>query len=92
MVHLVHDSHRLVRHDRLLRFPQVAAIVGLRKTTIYSLMQRGEFPQSVRLTTKAVAWPESAVLKWVQERVAGTAGLPGADPGGSSAKHREGRA
>ena len=69
-MHLASETRPQVRRDRLLRLSDVENIVGLRKTTIYTLMQRGEFPRAVRTTSRSVAWSEQAVLGWVQERIA----------------------
>ena len=59
----------LVPRDRLLRLPDVSAIVGIRKSTIYALMKRDKFPKCTYITSKTVAWPESAVLAWVNDRI-----------------------
>lgn len=67
---LVHQSRPAVPRDRLMRLPEVEAIVGFKKSTIYELMRAGKFPRSVRLNARTVCWPESAVLTWVQERIA----------------------
>jgi len=37
------------RTDRLLRLPEVERIAGLRKTTIYLLIQDGKFPPGIRV-------------------------------------------
>jgi prophage regulatory protein len=59
-----------IHRDRLLRLPDVEATTGLKKSSIYSLMKRGEFPRCVALTARCVAWPESRVLQYVQDRIA----------------------
>ncbi len=59
----------LVPRDRLLRLPDVSAIVGIRKSSIYALMKEGKFPKCIYITSKTVAWPESAVLAWVNDRI-----------------------
>lgn len=61
------------QQERLLRLEQVEAIVGLKKSAIYSLMKRTppEFPAAVRLSRRAVCWPSSAIDKWVQDRIKG---------------------
>lgn len=69
-MHLASETRPPVKRDRLLRLPLVEEAVGLRKSTIYLLMRRGEFPKCVQVTPRCVAWPESAVLQWVQDRVA----------------------
>jgi prophage regulatory protein len=54
--------------DRHLRRPAVEQLTGLSRSTIYDLMTKGEFPRSVRLTGRAVAWPESAIAEWLAQR------------------------
>lgn len=54
--------------EKYLRRPAVEALIGLSRTTIYEMMKRGEFPRPVRITGKAVAWPESAISKWQASR------------------------
>ena len=67
---LVSEAQPQARRDRLLRLPEVEAVSGLKKSTIYLLMRRGEFPRCVQITARCVAWPESRVLKFVQDRIA----------------------
>lgn len=68
-IHLAHTQKPVTPRDRLLRLPEVEALIGCRKSTIYKLMKEGKFPNSVRVTDRIKAWPESAVLQWVQGRI-----------------------
>lgn len=68
---LATETRPQVRRDKLLRLPDVEEATGLKKSTLYLLMKRGEFPQSVQVTPRCVAWVESKVLQWVQDRIAG---------------------
>ncbi len=68
---VVHSARPVVPRDRLLRMGGVESLTGLKKSTIYRLMKERKFPASVRLGSRVVAWPESAVLTWVQERIGG---------------------
>lgn len=47
---------------------EIEALTGLARSTLYDLMARGEFPRPVKITGKAVAWPESAVAEWLADR------------------------
>lgn len=67
---LVNETRPQVRRDRLLRLPDVESATGLKKSTIYLLMKRKEFVPCVQVTSRCVAWPESRVLQWVQDRIA----------------------
>lgn len=54
--------------ERVLRRPEVEARTGLSRSTLYSMMAEGEFPQSVRLGKRAVGWSEAAILGWLRSR------------------------
>ena len=69
---LVHAAHGAVPRDRLIRLSEVETITGIRKSTIYGLMKRGEFPRCVQVTPRCVAWPLSRVHQWVQDRISST--------------------
>jgi prophage regulatory protein len=54
----------------LLRRKQVEAQTGLARSTLYSLIQKGDFPSPIRLTAKAVAWTSEDVQQWIASRIA----------------------
>ena len=54
---------------RFLRLPEVIQISGYRRTTIYEMIKAGNFPAPVHLGPRAVAWLESEVEAWMQERI-----------------------
>lgn len=56
--------------EKHLRRRAVEQITGLSRSTIYDLMARGQFPRPVKLTAKAVGWPEGIIAKWLAERAA----------------------
>lgn len=66
---LVHSATPAPPRDRLLRLPDVEQAAGIKKSTIYQLMREGKFPKCVRITRRVAAWPESAVLTWVNNRI-----------------------
>ena len=49
--------------EKHLRRPAVQEMTGLSRSTIYQLMSQGAFPRPVRLTRKAVGWPQSAIAE-----------------------------
>lgn len=53
---------------KYLRRAAVEDMTGLSCTTIYKLMSEGTFPRPVKLTGRAVAWPETAVADWLESR------------------------
>jgi prophage regulatory protein len=54
--------------EKHLRRRAVEEVTGLSRSTIYELMSRGEFPRPIKLTGKAVAWPETAIADWLAAR------------------------
>jgi prophage regulatory protein len=57
-----------VRLPRLLRRHQVEDLVGLNRAQIYEMQRTGQFPHNVKIGTRAVAWFEEDVLRWLAER------------------------
>ncbi len=55
--------------DALLHLASVSARVGLRRSTIYKLMQAGQFPQPVRLSLRCVRWRAGDVAAWLTSKV-----------------------
>lgn len=65
---LEHPQAALVE-VQFLRLPQVKAVTGLGKTSIYELIRDKSFPAPVRLGPRAVAWVRSEIRQWALERV-----------------------
>ena len=61
------ENHQ-VAIDRLLRRPEVEALTGLARATIYQRMALGDFPRPVKIGIRAVAWPPSVIEKWIETR------------------------
>lgn len=55
---------------RILRLPDVCAIVGLGRSTVYQLEADGRFPRRVRIGLRAVGWVDREIQDWVAKRVA----------------------
>ncbi|GAB3630266.1 transcriptional regulator [Pandoraea terrae] len=45
-----------LERKRILRRPQVEALVGISRSSIYQRIQEGTFPAPVRLGPRAVGW------------------------------------
>lgn len=54
--------------DRLLRRRDVERITGVSRSSIYRLMQEGEFPRPVRVGPGAVRWKASDIEAWIESR------------------------
>lgn len=55
--------------DRFLRLRQVEDKIGFGKSWIYRQMQLQQFPPSIRLNSRHVAWLESEVDAWIHQRI-----------------------
>jgi prophage regulatory protein len=55
---------------RILRRPEVEALVGMRKTALYERIQAGEFPRPVPIGRRAVGWLSQEVMGWIEARAA----------------------
>lgn len=53
----------------LIRLSGVMKKTGLRKSWIYLLMKQGEFPQTIKIGARSVAWVESEVNDWIAARI-----------------------
>jgi len=54
---------------RILRFPEVKKRTGLAHSTVYRLMDSGDFPKALPLTGRTVGWIESEIDEWVESRI-----------------------
>jgi len=55
--------------ERFLRLPEVMSRTGLGKSSIYGLQAAKQFPASVRIGPRCVAWRESSIDAWIQARI-----------------------
>ncbi len=65
----VDDTSSKVDDVIFLRLPDVKAVTGLSKTSLYALIKEKSFPAPVRLGPRAVAWVKSEIRQWAVERV-----------------------
>ena len=55
---------------RILRLPEVSQVTGLSRSTIFRLVQAGNFPQSVKLTARTIGWYSTDIETWIAARAA----------------------
>jgi prophage regulatory protein len=55
---------------RFLRRKEVEALTGLPCSTIYQLMDEGQFPRPIRVTRRIVAWVDTEIDEWQDARIA----------------------
>jgi prophage regulatory protein len=62
------DIFVIARPERQLRRQEVERITGLSCSTIYRLLEAGDFPRPLRITTRCVRWLESEIAEWQASR------------------------
>ncbi len=55
-----------MKHDKILREPDVRKITGLSTSTIRRKEKTGKFPLRLRLSENAIGWRESAIYEWLE--------------------------
>jgi len=51
------------------RLPEVLRQTGLSRSTIYEMINRGDFPKQVQLGRRAVGWLGEDVLAWIRVKI-----------------------
>lgn len=54
--------------DRLLNRREVEDRTTLRRSSIYRKMREGSFPLPLKISRRAVRWPESEIEAWLASR------------------------
>ena len=62
------DMHVIARPERQLRRQEVEMITGLSGSSIYRLLEAGDFPRPLRITPRCVRWLESEIAHWQASR------------------------
>ena len=65
----VNKSSSIMDDVTFIRLPEVKAVTGLSKTSLYALIKEKSFPAPVRLGPRAGAWVKSEIRQWAVERV-----------------------
>lgn len=58
----------------LIRLPEVLRRTGYSKAWIYRLMSEQRFPSAVKIGSRAIAFVESEIDDWVNQRIAESRG------------------
>lgn len=56
---------------RILRLPEVVAITGYKRSSLYEFMKNGTFPQSRKIGPRAVGWNSIEIEAWVNSKLGG---------------------
>lgn len=55
--------------ERLLVLDEVINKTGMKRSTIYSKMKSGEFPKSISISANRIAWLESEIDSWMENKI-----------------------
>ncbi|MEZ0175387.1 MAG: helix-turn-helix transcriptional regulator [Candidatus Reddybacter sp.] len=54
---------------KILRLPDVMSSTGLSRSTVYSKISDGTFPNQVSLGGRSVGWIDSEIYAWINQRI-----------------------
>ena len=54
---------------QFIRLPQVKELTCLSKSSIYRLIEEGDFPKQIPLGARSVVWVKSQVEDWCAQKV-----------------------
>lgn len=58
----------------LIRLPEVQRRTGYSKAWIYRLLKENRFPASIKIGSRAIAFIDSEIDQWIEERIAESRG------------------
>ena len=62
--------------DRLLNIQDLTERLGMGRTTIFTKVRNGQFPQPIRFGSKCSRWKESEITAWVEAAAAARKAVP----------------
>jgi prophage regulatory protein len=62
---------------KFYRVNDLVPLTGLSRSTIFRLVDKGEFPKPIKLSTRIVGWEEEALLRWKEDKVSSNLGKMG---------------
>jgi prophage regulatory protein len=54
--------------NQIYRLPAVLKATGLRRSTVYRMIKKGEFPRQIKLGVRSSGWLESDIKEWIESR------------------------
>lgn len=60
--------------NKLIRFSEAQHRTGYGKSWIYKLIAQGRFPKPVKIGSRSIAFVESEVDEWINQRIAESRG------------------
>ena len=56
------------------RLPEVLKRTGLSRSSIYLKINDKTFPTPIKLSKRAMGWPEEVITEWIEQRIAESQG------------------
>jgi prophage regulatory protein len=60
----------MLNSNTIIRLPRTILKTGLSRSTIYSLVSRGDFPRQIKLSPRTMGFLESEIDAWIAGRIA----------------------
>ena len=57
--------------DRIIKLPEVMTMTGLSRSSIYSLIKKGDFPAQIKLSIRSSGWFWKEINGWLESRPRG---------------------
>jgi prophage regulatory protein len=54
--------------DRFLRIREMLWRVGLSRSSIYRMIEAGDFPQQIQINKATVVWSENEIVAWMDQQ------------------------
>lgn len=61
-------GNEIILTDRVLSMKEVKIKTGLSKSTIYSQINQGMFPEQIKLGIRRVGWSETDIAHWLHSK------------------------
>jgi prophage regulatory protein len=62
--------------SNLIRLPDVISRCAISRSAMYQMIKDGAFPAPIRVQRRAVAWVETEINGWIEQRIAASRGGP----------------
>jgi prophage regulatory protein len=62
------------KHDRILRMQDVVKLTALSRSTLYRMIDRGEFPPLLQISRRSVGFRESEIEQFLDNRLTARGG------------------
>jgi len=61
-------AYQTINSSTILRAIEVRTLIGVSRSTLWRLWQRGDFPRPRKITARVIGWPAGEVYAWLESR------------------------